>query len=211
MTDLRKEEVALELLKKECLACRRCAIGGKRLDGSEWIPERDEDGEIPPISNVFSNMNNNVEVMVVGQNPGADEVGNGEPFVGTSGRVFNDALEKFVGIEREQLYITNVVKCYTQGNRKPTQSEMDNCRIFLDTEVRVVQPKVVVALGSIAFKAMTGMNGIMKHCGETVISPRYMVPVVAMLHPSPYNTNNPERKVMFEAAMQQLAKLIKDK
>jgi DNA polymerase len=134
----------------------------------------------------------------------------GEPFVGPSGKVFEEALNRIVGLKREDLYITNTVKCYTKNNRKPMQSEVDNCRDFLDLEMKLVQPKVAVALGSFAFKALTGMSGIMKHCGEVVISPRYRIRVVAMLHPSPYNTNNPERKKMFELAMKKLAEVLRD-
>jgi uracil-DNA glycosylase family 4 len=208
--DLPYEQCALDVLKKDCLACRRCAIGGRCLDGTDWSYEPDEDGEIQPIGNVFSTMNLEVDVMVVGQNPGADEVAQGEPFVGPSGKVFNEALEKIVGITRKDLYITNVVKCYTQANRKPTQAEVDNCRDFLDLEVKLVKPKVIVALGSLAFKATTGMSGIMKHCSEMVVSPRYLIPVIAMLHPSPYNTNNPERREMFDAAMAELANVLKE-
>ena len=210
MKDIKDAGCALECLKKDCLACRRCAIGGRCPDGSEWSPEPDDDGTIQPFSNVFSTMNLEVEVMVVGQNPGADEVAQGEPFVGSSGKVFNESLKRIVGIERDSLYITNTVKCYTQVNRKPTQGEVDNCRDFLDLEVKLVEPKVVVALGSLAFKAMTGMSGVMRHSGEVVVSPRYLVPVIAMLHPSPYNTNNPERREMFEAAMDKLAAVLKE-
>lgn len=199
------EQRAMDRLKKDCLACRRCAIGGRCLDGSEWSAEPDDDGELRQIGNVFSTMNPDAELVVVGQNPGADEVGVGEPFVGSSGKVFDEALGRIAGLAREDAYITNVVKCHTQGNRKPTQAEVDNCRDFLDLELKLVKPKVVVALGSLAFKALTGMSGIMKHSGEVVVSPRYLVPVVAMLHPSPYNTNNPERSRMFEDAMSTLA------
>jgi len=203
--EINSEGVALECLKKDCLECRRCAIGGRTLDGSEWQLEPDEDGVSRSIGNVFSTMNLEAKLMVVGQNPGADEVGVGEPFVGASGKVFEEALKRIVGLERKDLYITNVVKCHTQANRKPTQGEMDNCRDFLDLEMKLVKPDVVVALGSLAFKAMTGMAGIMKNCGRLVVSPRYLVPVVAMLHPSPYNRNNPERRKMFEEAMASLA------
>lgn len=199
------EQVAIECLKKDCLACRQCAIGGRCLDGKEWSSEPNADGELEPIGNVFSTMNPSAQIAVVGQNPGADEVAQGEPFVGPSGKVFEQALAEFTNLTREDLYITNVTKCHTQANRKPTQGEIDNCRDFLDLEMKIVKPKIAVALGSLAFKAMTGMSGIMKHCGEVVPSPRYMIPVVAMLHPSPYNTNSPERRKMFEGAMLCLA------
>lgn len=186
----------LELLKKNCIGCRKCSIGGQA--------PVDEDSH----GNVFSNMNLDAEILVVGQNPGTDEVKAAEPFVGVSGKVFNEALKRIVGIDRESLYVTNTVKCYTPGNRKPSQFEIDNCREHLDAEIALLKPKVAVALGSFAFKAMTGMSGIMKHCGEVVYSPRYKIPVIAMLHPSPYNTNNPERRKMFEEALGKLKEVL---
>jgi len=210
MNGLTDEAVALECLKKDCLACRRCAVGGRCLDGSEWSPGPDDDGHVRPIGNVFSTMNQEADIMVVGQNPGADEVGVGEPFVGSSGKVFNEALGRIVGLTRGDVYITNVVKCHTQANRRPVQAEIDNCRDFLDLEVKLVKPKVIVALGSVALKALTGMSGVMKHSGELNVSPRYLTPVIAMLHPSPYNTNNPERRRMFEDAMAVLAEALKE-
>ena len=199
--EITDERVAVIVLKNDCRSCTRCAIGGKTLSGSEWSSEPDDDGEVQPITNVFSNMNFSAEVMVVGQNPGADEVAAAEPFVGTSGKVFNQVLRDIVGLERKDLYITNTVKCYTARNRKPTQGEMDNCRDCLDLEMKLVEPRVVVALGSHAFKTLTGMSGIMKNSGMMVMSPRYRVPVLAMLHPSPYNTTHPERRKLFDKAM----------
>lgn len=203
--DIQDKQKAINTLKKDCLECRRCGIGGKCLDGTEWSCDPDADGQYEPIGNVFSTANIDARIMVVGQNPGADEVAQREPFVGPSGKIFENALEQFTDLTRDDLYITNVVKCHTQANRKPTRSEIDNCQKFLDIEVRLVEPEMVVALGSLAFKAMTGMSGIMKHCGDVVPSPRYGVPVIAMLHPSPFNTNNPERRKMFEDAMSRMA------
>jgi uracil-DNA glycosylase family 4 len=200
----------LDIIKNDCLSCRRCAIGGKCLDGREWTGEPNEDGLIESRANVFSTMNPNADVMIVGQNPGADEVGVGEPFVGVSGKVFEEALGRIVGLTRNDLYITNAIKCYTKENRKPIQSEIENCRTFLDLELELVKPKVVVAIGSLAFKVLTGMTGIMKHCGEAVTSPRYGVKVIAMLHPSPYNMSNPERCEMFELAMEKLAEVLRE-
>jgi DNA polymerase len=202
--DLSDEGVALGLLKQDCLSCRRCGIGGKRLDGMEWLSSQEQD-DPEPISNVFSTMNLNCKVMVVGQNPGSEEVVAGLPFVGPSGKVFDQALMDIVGMDRKDVYVTNVVKCYTNQNRKPTQGEIDNCRDFLDLEIKILKPKIVVALGSFALKAMTGMSGIMKHCGDIIVSPRYLIPVVAMIHPSPYNMNSPERNKMFLNAMKRLA------
>jgi DNA polymerase len=155
-------------------------------------------------------MNPSARIMVVGQNPGLQEVSQGEPFVGQSGKIFNEILNEIVGIDRGSLYISNVVRCYTPKNRKPKQQELDNCRGFLDREIEIVNPDVVIALGSFAFKQLTGMSGIMKHCGEVVVSPRYRVQVVAMLHPSPLNMNNPDRRKLFEKSMRTVVDLLKD-
>lgn len=181
---------SLERLQNECLLCKKCPIGGKHHHGS--------------ISNVFSNMNIDARIMVVGQNPGAEEVERGEPFVGASGRFFDKAVDEVLDLKRDDLYISNVVRCYTPGNRKPSWGEIENCGDFLDREVKMVQPKVMVALGAFAFKQLTGMSGIMKHCGEMVFSPRHGVFVLALLHPSPYNTNDPERREMFYKGLRTL-------
>lgn len=181
-------------LKVECLACRRCAIGGCMVDGKF-------------LSNVFSNMNCSARMMAVGQNPGRDEVERGEPFVGVSGRFWDEALES-VGLKRADFYIANMLRCYTPGNRKPLPEEIDNCRMFLDREVELLKPLLVVALGGAAFKQLTGLSGIMKHRGTRVFSPRYKVFVFPMLHPSPLNMNLPDNKAMFMADLAKLRKAV---
>jgi uracil-DNA glycosylase family 4 len=183
-------------LKEKCLDCRKCRIGGQVVPGTNCV------------SNVFSNGNKNAKIMVVGQNPGMDEVIQGQPFVGRSGQVFDEAVARITGLTRNNLYITNVIKCWTIGNRKPVPEEVENCQEFLDAEFAIVKPTVVIALGSFALKATTGMSGISKHCGQVVFSPRYRVPVIPMLHPSPFNTNHPVRKDVFEQGFHRLASFL---
>lgn len=148
------------------------------------------------LSNVFSNMNLAPRIMAVGQNPGRDEVEQKEPFVGVSGKFFNNAVLR-VGLSRSDFYISNVVRCLTPSNRPPNQGELDNCRSFLDREVVLVKPKLIVALGSLAFRQLTGMKGIVKYQGRAILSLRYHIPIVPILHPSPLNTNVPEKCKMF--------------
>jgi DNA polymerase len=155
------------------------------------------------LSNVFSNMNCSARLMVVGQNPGRDEVEKAEPFVGVSGGIWDHAASA-AGMSRSDFYFSNVLRCYTPGNRKPFQEELDACRMFLDREIEILRPRLIVALGSHAFKALTGMSGIMKHVGETVFSPRYRTSVFPLLHPSPLNTNVPEKMAMFVAGLSRL-------
>jgi DNA polymerase len=190
----------LRELREECLACRKCSIGGELFNVAQ-------DGK-PRLANVFSNMVENAKVMAVGQNPGSDEVQQGVPFVGRAGKVFDAALLEIVGIERKDIYVGNCCRCYTPGNRKPTETELDSCRSFLSREIELVAPKLIIALGGIAFKQLTGMNGIMKHHGEVLVSIKYHVSVICVLHPSPLNTNNPERNEAFRSDLRKVKEFL---
>jgi DNA polymerase len=149
-------------------------------------------------------MNPDAKVIAVGQNPGWEEVCQGIPFVGSSGKTMTAAFEALAGVKREDVYVTNTCHCFTVGNRKPTDEEVMNCRYFIEREFDIVRPVIAVALGSLAFKELTGMSGIMKHSGEIVFSVRYKVQVIAMLHPSPLNTNMPEKRKLFEDSIAKL-------
>ncbi len=97
-------------------------------------------------------------IMLIGQNPGAEEVKAGKPFVGNSGKYLNRILSQN-GIKREDIYITNVVKCKTPENRKPTALEIKHCIPFLIEEIKRVSPKVIVLMGEVAQKTPR-MEGI---------------------------------------------------
>lgn len=91
-------------------------------------------------------------VMLVGQNPGKEEVKQGRPFVGRAGRYLNRVLER-EGLEREKLYITSLVKSLTPGNRKPNAEEIKRWTPCLEAEVKAVKPSVIVLMGRVAWKA----------------------------------------------------------
>lgn len=172
---------ALSQLKKDCIACRKCSIGGCVYD------------ECP--GNVFSNMCLKARIMVVGQNPGAVEVKTGRPFVGPSGMNFDKAIKEVLNITRDELYITNSVRCFTPGNRSPFPYEIENCRPFLDREVEIMKPVIFLALGGFALYQLTGLKGMDKHQGQMLHSLRYdNTPVLCLYHPSPMNWNNPVRR-----------------
>ena len=185
----------LTALRDRCLACRKCEIGGKLIDGQY-------------LSNVFSNMNLGAKIMVVGQNPGHDETVKGEPFVGVAGKIWDEASEKYLGLTRKAFYIANAVRCWTLGNRCPIESEVENCREFLDREIEIINPTIIIALGRVAFSYLTGMTGIMRHHGRIVSSIRYRVPVMPILHPSPLNTNNPEKREEFYNGLKRLREFL---
>lgn len=87
--------------------------------------------------------------MVLGEGPGQNEAEIGEPFVGKSGRLLTNILES-AGFPREQVYITNILKCRPPGNRDPKPDEAANCRKFLDLQIRCIDPEWIICLGRIA-------------------------------------------------------------
>jgi DNA polymerase len=96
------------------------------------------------------------ELMLIGEAPGAQEDQLGQPFVGRSGRLLDKLLEEELGIDRYQCYITNVVKCRPPKNRNPLPDEIASCRGFLERQIDLVSPKVIVTLGNVATKTVLG-------------------------------------------------------
>jgi DNA polymerase len=128
--------------------------------------------------------------MLIGEQPGDQEDIAGKPFVGPAGRILDQALDD-AGIDRRQAYVTNVVKHFKwepRGKRrihaKPNWTEMAACRPWLDAEIDVVEPEVIVCLGATAAQALIGRDfRVSRQRGELVESPlaRY---VLATVHPS---------------------------
>src|SRR5271165_1594310 len=109
---------------------------------------------------VFGTGDPRAALMFIGEGPGADEDAQGLPFVGRAGQLLNNMIAA-MGLTREQVYIANIVKCRPPGNRTPERDECDTCSPFLMGQVRVVRPKVIVALGATAAKNLLGMNDSM--------------------------------------------------
>src|SRR6266566_9299446 len=129
-------------------------------------------------------------IMLVGEQPGDQEDLTGKPFVGPAGRVLDEALAK-AGIDRKEVYVTNAVKHFSwepRGKRrlhkKPRYSEIKACRPWLDAEIAVVKPVVIVCLGATAAQALLGKDfSILRRRGEFVKSA--LAPyVMATVHPS---------------------------
>ena len=121
--------------------------------------------------------------LFVGEGPGEDEDRQGEPFVGQAGKLL-DAMLAAAGLQRgREVYIANVVKCRPPGNRKPTLEEAAACAPFLDRQIDLIQPKLIVALGKTAVVRLTGSDASMASMRGTVH--RYRgIPVVATYHPA---------------------------
>ncbi len=127
-------KLALENLNEQIRICRKCRLWQGALNA---VP-----GEGPT----------NAKVILVGQNPGAEEDKTGRPFVGRAGRFLNTVLTKN-GIKREEIFITNIVKHITPANRKPFPDEIEACEPYLATQVETIKPKVIVLMGAVAGQA----------------------------------------------------------
>ena len=105
--------------------------------------------------------------MLIGEAPGADEDNQGLPFVGRSGRLLSELLEQAELDEDEDLYICNVIKCRPPGNRKPTTQEIDQCRPWLEQQLTLINPPLVLLAGATALQALLGIrSGISKRRGQ---------------------------------------------
>ncbi len=141
---------------------------------------------------VFGEGSPDASVMFIGEAPGAVEDETGRPFVGPAGRLLTDIIEKGMGLRRSDVYIANIVKCRPPGNRDPLPEEIGGCSGFLDEQIGVIGPKVIVALGRIAAQTLlateTPISRLRGRFGE------YRgVKVMPTYHPS-YLLHNPARK-----------------
>jgi uracil-DNA glycosylase len=107
------------------------------------------------------------KIMFIGEAPGRSEDEKGRPFVGAAGRILDSLLEK-AGIERSQVFITNVVKCRPPNNRVPEEDEAVACRPYLDRQIALIKPKVICILGKTAYSSLLGGSSITTNRGKIV-------------------------------------------
>ncbi|MEM3713204.1 MAG: uracil-DNA glycosylase [Thermoproteota archaeon] len=99
---------------------------------------------------VFGEGDLNSKIMLIGEAPGLNEDKEGKPFVGQAGKMLNEMLLKAAGLERKDVYITNVVKCRPPKNREPFEDEIDACFPYLNIQIQFIKPKLIITLGNIA-------------------------------------------------------------
>ncbi|MBO3800501.1 MAG: uracil-DNA glycosylase [Candidatus Brockarchaeota archaeon] len=99
---------------------------------------------------VFGEGDLNSKIILIGEAPGLNEDKEGRPFVGQAGKMLNETLLKAAGLERNQVYITNVVKCRPPKNREPFEDEVEACFPYLSIQIQFIKPKLIVTLGNIA-------------------------------------------------------------
>ncbi len=127
----------MEDLQKAILNCKICKLCNNRTNI------------------VFGCGDINTDIMFIGEGPGADEDEQGMPFVGKAGKLMNNAFD-IVGINREKVYIANIVKCRPPNNRDPQDDEISACINYLRNQVMIIKPKIIVLLGRIALQNILG-------------------------------------------------------
>ena len=131
------KDSTLESIHKAIRQCKECPLGMSRIKA---VP-----GEGPA----------NARIVLIGEAPGAQEDETGRPFVGRSGQLLTRLLED-AGISREEVYITSILKCRPPNNRTPKKSEVEVCRPYLEQQIALIDPKVVVLLGGVAISSIIG-------------------------------------------------------
>jgi uracil-DNA glycosylase family 4 len=156
-----KAQEALNTLAQQISVCTKCELYKGRTHA---VP-----GEGPT----------HAEIMLVGEGPGATEDKQGRPFVGASGRFLNELLAQ-AGVTREDVWITNVVKCRPPGNRDPQLDEIETCTSnYLDNQIKIVNPSIIVTLGRhslsrfIQNAKITQIHGQMQKVGKRFIIPMF--------------------------------------
>jgi DNA polymerase len=160
-------------------SCKACVLCHKRQQAVPGIGAR------------------NAPWLFIGEGPGEEEDRTGEPFVGQAGKLL-DAMLAAAGLQRgREVFIANVVKCRPPGNRTPLPEEAAACAPFLDRQIELIQPKLIVALGKTAITRLTGLDTSMASLRQKLFDYRGIA-VVATYHPSYLLRNLPEKSKAWE-------------
>ena len=155
---------------------------------------------------VFSDGSDQARIMFVGEAPGADEDAKGIPFVGRAGQLLTKMIEDGMGIPRQDVYIANILKCRPPDNRNPEPAEIASCRGYLEEQIAIVKPEVLVALGKFAAQFLLETDeGIMRLRGRW--GTYRGIPVMPTFHPSFLLRQPAQKREAWEDLLKVLAKL----
>jgi len=169
------DEEAWTFLQTEVSGCVQCQLHTSRTQ------------------TVFGVGNRSAEWLIIGEAPGADEDRQGEPFVGRAGQLLNEML-RAVGLDREQVYIANILKCRPPGNRDPKSEEVNACAGFLNRQVELIRPRLILAVGRIAAQNLLQQDlPVGRLRGSVHRFGRLDIPVVVTYHPA-YLLRSPSQK-----------------
>src|SRR5580698_4526480 len=162
----REDDADWDQLRARVAACTRCSLSATRTQ------------------TVFGVGNLQADWLIVGEAPGAEEDRQGEPFVGRAGQLLN-AMLRAIGLEREQVFIANVLKCRPPGNRDPAPLEAAQCLPYLERQIALLKPRIMLAVGRISAQnllktdvSLGRLRGQVHHFGAS------RVPLVVTYHPA---------------------------
>jgi len=181
MSQKEKIKKELEELEKQISECKKCDLYKTRTNP------------------VVGGGSQDAEIMFVGEAPGFNEDKQGKPFVGQAGNIL-DQLLKSIGMSREDIYVTNILKCRPPGNRNPQEEEINSCAHYLDRQIELIKPKVICCLGNFAIKFILKKFNLDKEIqGASKIHGKVLkvstldgqIKIIAMYHPAvaTYNMN----------------------
>jgi DNA polymerase len=179
--------MTFEELRQECLACHKCELGRTRTNV------------------VFGAGDEHADIMFVGEGPGKNEDEQGLPFVGQAGKLLDTYLTA-VGLDRAGVYIANIVKCRPPGNRDPLPAEQDSCIGWLEKQLELVSPKIVVCLGRISAKRLID-GGFRVTVDHGRIYERERFKMMGTFHPAAL-LRNPASKIPAFEDFKSLAELV---
>ena len=185
--DRERKEALLRPIREEVSTCTRCALGHSRTQA------------------VFGVGDPETRILFIGEAPGFDEDRQGEPFVGRAGQLLNDII-KAMGLRREQVYIANVIKCRPPQNRVPNPAEVGSCIGYLERQIEIIAPEVIVALGSVAAKAVLGTEQPIGRLRNRFHDYRG-IPVMPTYHPAYLLRNPAEKRKVWEDIQLVMARL----
>lgn len=146
---------------------------------------------------VFGEGHQSPRIMLIGEGPGADEDYIGKPFVGRCGKKLDDILS-YVGVTRDDIYITNAVLCRPPNNRNPNRDELQACRWRLLEQIRILNPELIIVLGKIAYEQLSGFpikGALSAHFRDEFMEfelDDYVINLMVTYHPS-YHLRSPDR------------------
>jgi len=168
------KESAMALLREEIGDCRKCKLSQKRTHI------------------VFGEGNPDARLMFIGEAPGREEDVQARPFVGEAGMLLTRLIEK-MGLKREEVYIANIVKCRPPMNRDPEKDEIQQCREFLERQIDIIRPDIIMSLGRIAASTLMGNEKLKITAIRGKIFDYRGIPLVPTFHPA-YLMRNPKDK-----------------
>jgi DNA polymerase len=190
----RDKELLLSGLRQEIGECVRCKLSKGR------------------INIVFGEGNSDAKIMFIGEGPGREEDIQGRPFVGDAGMLLTKLIEKMsigeLNLKRKDVYIANIVKCRPPMNRDPEEDEVASCRGFIERQIEIIHPRVIITLGRIALQTLLNRQDLKITAVRGNFFEYKGIPVMPTFHPA-YLLRNPRDKWLTWSDVQKVMERLK--